>query len=55
MQVGQEMGLIVGIADVKTCFLQKWLSEYVPAIISYGERSRKKSISCHLDDLDETA
>ncbi len=53
LQLEQEMGLIVGQADVKTRFLQKW-SNYVPAILSYGETSTKKSVSRHLAGLEET-
>lgn len=48
------MGLIVGQSDIKTLFLQKWTTEYVPAIISYGEASTRKSVSRQLEGYVET-
>ena len=30
--------------DVKSSFEKQWLTIYVPAIILYGQRSRKKSV-----------
>lgn len=53
-QIEQEMGLIIGKADVKSHFLQTWTIEYVPAIISYAGTSTKKGISLQLEDLKET-
>ena len=33
-----------GKADAMGAFLSEWSTEYVPAIVSYGEKSRKASI-----------
>ena len=38
------MGLIVGDKDIRGLFEKAWASSYVPALLEYGERSRKKSI-----------
>ena len=43
MQVEQEMGLVVGKADIRSSFERAWTS-YVPALLNYGERSKKKAI-----------
>ena len=40
----QELGLILGKGDAKGDFLLEWSTKYVPAIISYGEKSRKTAI-----------
>ena len=37
------MSLIVERPDVKAAFTREW-AKFVPAIISYGEKSTKKSI-----------
>ena len=51
MQIEQELGMIFGKSDIKSQFLTRWGMEYVPAIITYGQ---KKSISSHMEDLDDT-
>lgn len=43
--IHQELGLVVTDSDVKGNFLNRWSSKYVPAILSYGEKSTKKSIT----------
>lgn len=47
------MGLIFGNLHVKTHFLSQWSTKYVPAILSYGEKSAKKSVARQLTDMDE--
>ena len=42
--MNQELGLILGKADAKGAFLSEWNMKYVPAILSYGEKSRKTTI-----------
>ena len=54
MQIEQELGMIFGKSDIKSQFLTRWGMEYVPAIITYGQKSTKKSISSHMEDLDDT-
>lgn len=49
----QEFGLIIGRSGAKKDFITEWL-KYVPAIISYGEHSRKRAIANVLLDLDLT-
>ena len=41
----QELCLILGKADAKSAFLSEWNTKYVPAIVSYGEKSRKTAIT----------
>ena len=38
------MGLIVGKADIRVAFERAWTGVFVPALLEYGERSRKKAI-----------
>ena len=45
------MCLIVDRKDVKTSFIREW-EKFIPAIISYGQRSTKKSIVDILSSLD---
>lgn len=52
--IHQELGLVVTDSDVKGNFLNRWSSKYVPAILSYGEKSTKKSITKIMKDLDKT-
>ena len=51
-QIEQEMALIIG-HDVKSSFISNWKS-FVPAVLLYGETSRKASIHGHMKDVDET-
>ena len=46
------MGLIVAKLHVKTHFLSQW-TKYVPAILSYAEKSTKKNVLSQLTDIDE--
>ena len=50
----QELGLIFGKSDIKSQFLTRWSMEYVPAVIAYGQKSTKRSISSQIENLDET-
>ena len=50
-QIEQEMSLVICKCDVKSKFLSKW-KMYVLAILQYAEKSRKKSISNKLADMD---
>ena len=38
------MGLIIGKPDIRMAFEKAWASVYVPSLLKYGERSKKKSI-----------
>ena len=38
------MGLIVGRKDIRTAFEKAWSTSYVPGLLLYGERSKKKAI-----------
>ena len=48
----QEMNLIWK-KDVKACFEKQWMTVYVPAIILYRKKSRKKSIVGLVSGLNE--
>lgn len=48
------MGLIVGDKDIRGSFEKAWTSSYVPALLQYGERSRKKSIQDIYTKLSES-
>ena len=39
--------------EVKASFEKQWLTAYVPAIILYGKRSRKKTIITLIKDMKE--
>ena len=54
LQIEQELGLIFGKSDIKSQFVTRWSMEYVPAIITYGQKSTKKSISSQMEELDDT-
>ncbi len=51
LQIEQEMGLINGRIDTKANFLKNWASQYVPAILSYGQNSSKRNIFNHFNDM----
>ena len=51
LQIEQEMGLINGRIDTKDNFLKNWASQYVPAILSYGQNSSKRNIFNHFNDM----
>lgn len=53
LQVEQEMGLIFGKSDIRSIFLTRWSMEYVPAVITYGQKSTKRNISSHIEHMDE--
>ena len=38
------MALIVGKSDIRVVFEQAWTATFVPALLEYGERSKKKAI-----------
>lgn len=54
LQLEQEMGLVNGKNDTKANFLKDWISNYVPAILSYGENSSRKGVFSHFNDMDVT-
>ena len=45
IQIDQELGLILGKNDAKRTFTTEWNTKYISAIISYGEKLRKSSVS----------
>ena len=47
------MGLVLGRSDIRSSFERLWL-KFVPAIIQYGEKSRKKSMQNISVELVET-
>ena len=38
------MGLIIGKADFRTDFERAWTVSYVPSLLKYGERSKRKAM-----------
>ena len=44
LQIEQEMAIIVGRSDIRASFERRWTASYVPGLILYGERSKKKSL-----------
>ena len=36
------MGMIIGRADIRSAFERAWTVSYVPSLLRYGERSKKK-------------
>ena len=38
------MGLIIGKADFRTAFERAWTVSYVPSLLKYGERSKRKAM-----------
>ena len=36
------MGLIIGRADIRAAFEKAWTASYVPSLLRYGERSKRK-------------
>ena len=48
------MALIVGKADIRASFERKWTSSFVPALLLYGERSKKKSLTAIHSQLVDT-
>ena len=51
-QIEQDMSLIFGKTNIKTQFLTEW-NRYVPAILTYAEKSGKKGIAKHVKDRNE--
>ena len=47
------MELVLG-SSIKTHFISLWKTRFVPAIISYAEKSSKKSVRDLILDLDES-
>ena len=45
---------LVLCSSVKAHFISQWQTQFVPAIISYAEKSSKKNIRDCLLDLDES-
>ena len=39
------------ISDPKTAFHTQWMTVYVPAILSYAEKSKKKNITRLLSEM----
>ena len=46
--------LILGKSDAKGTFITEWNTKYVPAIISYGEKSRKGAITSVVTSMKPT-
>lgn len=51
--IEQEMGFIFNnkIAELKPSFIHKWTKDYVPAVIEYGNSSKKNIIRNFMKDL----
>lgn len=49
------MGLIFDKSHIKAHFVSQWMVKYVPAILSYGEKSAKKNVFSVLANMDETS
>lgn len=47
------MSLIFGKANIKAQFLTEW-NRYVPAILTYAEKSGKKNIVRHINNMKST-
>ena len=54
IQIEQELDLVFAKSDIKSQFLTRCSMEFVPSIITYGQKSTKKSISSHMENLDDT-
>ena len=52
-QIEQEMALIIGKKDIRSLFQKAWTTMYVPALLLFGERSKKKVIRDILSKLVE--
>lgn len=46
--------MIIGKKDIKSLFEKAWTSDCVPALLLYGERSKKKALKNILSDMIET-
>ena len=53
VQLDQELGLILGKSNAKGAFLSEWSTKYVPAIVSYGEKSRKTAFADLITSMHE--
>ena len=42
------MGMIIGRSDINTAFERAWTASYVPSLLRYGERSKRKAIYLQL-------
>ena len=47
------MGLVLGKSDCRVAFEREW-AKYVPAVLQYGEKSRRKGIVSKMEDMVET-
>lgn len=47
------MSLVLGRSDAKVAFERKW-AKFYPALLKYGERSRKKALQKHMESMVET-
>ena len=54
IQIKQDMGMIVGKADIRLLFEKAWVTTYVPALLLFGERGRKKVVKDIFSRLVET-
>ena len=54
-QIEQDTTMLMGscIADPKTTFMQQWTTVYVPAILSYAEKNKKKNIVGYLASMNK--
>ena len=46
--------MIIGKKDIRALFEKAWTASYVPALLLYGERSKKKTIKDIFSKLVET-
>ena len=49
------MELVMRKVNVHQLFLGNWVNNYVPAILDYGEKSKKKEANVALENLDATS
>ena len=54
IQIEQDMGMIVGKAYIPLLFEKAWVISYVPALLLFGERGRKKVVKNIFSRLVET-
>ena len=52
-QIEQDMSLLMNtyVQDPKATFQKQWTTVYVPAILCYGEKSKKKGIASILGEM----
>ena len=53
VQIGQEMGVIVGEKDIRSTFEGNW-TNVVPGVLKYGSKIKKRSVVSILSTLKES-